>query len=304
MNLHILFDFRKPCDVYRSFFHKAVVWAFVLYPVLIVTACGAETEPSVPGTVYGLSDLPGKQIGVLADSQADLYATDLELPSEQEEPSVIIRYSHLDEAVEDLKTGRLDCIIMDASSAENYCGENDHLAILEEAFSWQEYSICLGAGQTELAASLNEALAILEENGTLKEISDRYITTSNDHPAPTEEIPAEGSADSSDITGDTGASGSGRLLRVATSSGFQPYTYYDINGNLTGIDIDVACALAEYLDMDIRITDMSYESLFTSVADGTADFAIAGISPFEDPMETCIFTDTYTTACQMVLVRE
>lgn len=277
---------------------KFISCALVLSMIFLLSACGEE--PLIAGTIHELSDLPGKNVGVLANSQADLYATDLELPFGEEEPSVIIRYNSLDQAVEDLKTGTLDCIIMDAGPAEDYCSENEHLALLEEAFSWQEYSICLGAGQRELALTLNQALALLEEDGVLKKISDRYITTENAVSNPVEADSAETDADE---TSD-GISGSRQLLSVATSSGFPPYTYYDENGELTGIDIDIAYALAEHLGMDIRITDMDYESLFTSVADGTVDFAIAGISPSEDLMDTCIFTDPYSTACQMVLVRE
>lgn len=295
-------------------FLKKFSFFMIFCTVLLLTACSDETI--IEGTVHTLDDLPGKNIGVLANSQADLYATDLELPSGEEAPSVIIRYHSLNQAVEDLKTGILDCIIMDASPAENYCSENEHLAVLEEVFSWQEYSICLGTSQTDLADTLNQTLALLEENGTLKEISDRYITTedvSSDTSSPenitgyAEDFDSE--TDSADFSGnpDAGETDSvrdGKLLRAATSSGFQPYVYYDENGELTGMDIDLACAVASQLGMEIQITDMDYESLFTSVADGTADFAIAGITPSDDLMDTCIFTDSYTTACQVVLVRE
>ena len=282
---------------FNRFFFSAVLIILCLF----MTSCGEEAP--VSGTVYELADLPGKRVGVLADSQADLYATDLELPADNQEPSVIVRYQSLDKAVEDLKTGTLDCIIMDASSAEKYCSENEHLVTLEEAFSWQEYSICLGSDRTELADTLNQALAILEERGTLKEISDRYITTENSAADSTEAEFWEAEISETEAVSDS-SENSGQILHAVTSSGFRPYTYYDGNGDLTGIDIDIACALADYLNMDIRITDMDYESLFTRVSGKDADFAIAGISPSEDLSETCIFTDTYTTACQMVLVRE
>lgn len=301
------------CFSHCSFFRSPGFFSFIRPAVMLLSCClfltACQTETSVAGTVYELSDLPGKRIGVLTDSQADLYATDLELPSDDQEPSVIVRYQSLDASVEDLKTGTLDCIIMDASSAETYCSENQHLITLDEAFSWQEYSICLGADRTELTETLNQALAVLEENGTLQEISDRYITTENRSSAPEDAGFMEAELSEPEFSADDPETADSdqpprQTLHAATSSGFQPYTYYDENGTLTGIDIDIARALADYLDMDIQITDMDYESLFTSVADGSADFAIAGISPGEIPAETCIFTDSYTAACQMVLVRE
>lgn len=308
MNLKKIWRFVKNC-FFRVHFRGSAgrLTVFLLVCGLLLTACGEETL--ISGTVYGLSDLPGKRVGVLADSQADLYSTDLELPADNQEPSVIVRYQSLDEAVDDLKTGTLDCIIMDASSAEKYCNENKHLVTLEEAFSWQEYSICLGADQAELTDTLNQALAILEENGTLKKISDRYITTENSSKTFAEAgfmeaEPSETAIETKKEADFPEETDPVPTLHAVTSSGFQPYVYYDENGELTGMDIDIAHALAEYLNMDILITDTDYQSLFTSVTDGSADFAIAGISPSEELSETCLFTDTYTTACQMVLVRE
>ena len=273
---------------------------FLLCSAFVLSACGKE-KADIPGTVFSLGDLPGKRIGVLRDSQADLYATDLELPSGEEEPSVIKRYDSLDTAVKDLQEGLLDCIIMDSSLTDDYCEIYNNLAVLDEAFVWEEYSICLGADQRELASQLNQALALLEENGTLQEITKRYIKKEA-RKSETPDHTSEDTADNSSSSGKT--ENSGKTLHVATNSGFEPYVYYDESGTLTGLDMDLAHALADQLGINIEITDMDYESLFASVADGTSDFAIGGIFPSDDLAETCLFTDSYTTACQMVLVRK
>lgn len=283
-------------------FKNLKLYKIIFFPVLLfcsllfLTACNKEKE-AIPGTVYEIGDLPGKRVGVLTDSQADLYATDLELPSGTEEPSIIRRYTSLDTAVDDLQEGILDCIIMDSSLTDSYCEAYDNLAVLDEAFAWEEYCICLGADQTEFASQLNQALALLEEDGTLLEITERYIKKEVTESAASEDVSGKPSESGSSVSGK-------QLLRVSTSSGFEPYVYYDENGTLTGFDIDVAYALADQLGMEIEITDMNYSDLFTSITDGTTDFAIAGIFPAEDLMENFLFTDSYTTACQMVLVRK
>ena len=271
---------------------------------LLVSGCGETADSTISGTVFELSDLPGKRIGVLTGSQGDLYATDLELPMGNEEPSVIERYMSLDTAVEDLRTGILDCVIMDAVLADEYCAADDHLAVLDEAFVWEEYAICLGPEQTELRDQLNQALAILEENGTLDEITSKYIRKEvsmedfEDPEDPLADDLTDYSAESQNFADET------TVLHVATTSGYEPYIFYDESGNLTGLDVDVAYALAKQLDMEIEITDMDYAELFSSVTDGSCQMAIAGIFPSEDLLETHLFTDSYTTACQMVLVRK
>ncbi|MDO5410319.1 MAG: transporter substrate-binding domain-containing protein [Lachnospiraceae bacterium] len=280
-----------------SFLFRILLFA-CLFPAVILffTGCGKKDE-KIPGTVHEQKDLPGKSVGVLTSSQADLYATDLELPSGEEAPSIINRYDSFDKMLADLNSGALDCIITDTASAADCCEKNKNLFILEEAFVWEEYAICLGAEQKQLQKQLNQTLALLEEEGVLTEITERYLSAKASDK--TEESDEKSSADDQ-----SDSSNSRETLRVATCSGFQPYVYYDETGELTGIDIDVARALARRLNKKLEIKDMEYESLFTSIADGSADFAIAGISPSEDLMESCLFTDSYTTDCQVILARK
>lgn len=318
--------------------------------VLLISGCGKQEEALVAGTVFELGDLPGKRIGVLTGSQADLYATDLELPMGEEEPSIIERYLLLDEAVEDLKSGYLDAVIMDAVLAEEYTAANSWLGTLEEAFVWEEYAICLSPEQTELQAKLNQALALFEEDGTLKEISSRYIrkeVSLEDFETPVLSAEKEGSEEESSVehsedgtfaafmknasenetliekkseekplaedsqsenpTADRSqAENTSKkdVLHVATTSGYEPYVFYDEAGELTGFDIETARKLAQKLELEIEFQDLDYEELFTSLTEGRCDIAIAGLVPSEDLQEQYLFTDCYTTACQMVLVRQ
>ncbi len=283
--------------------------------VLLISGCGKQEEALVAGTVFELGDLPGKRIGVLTGSQADLYATDLELPMGEEEPSIIERYLSLDEAIEDLKSGYLDAVIMDAVLAEEYTAANSWLGTLEEAFVWEEYAICLSPEQTELQAKLNQALALFEEDGTLEEISSRYIrkeVSLEDFETPVLSAEKEGSQEESSVEhseDETFAAPMEKtpkkdVLHVATTSGYEPYVFYDESGELTGFDIETAEKLAQKLELEIEFQDLDYEELFTSLTEGRCDIAIAGLVPSEDLQEQYLFTDCYTTACQMVLVRQ
>lgn len=283
--------------------------------VLLISGCAKQEEALVAGTVFELGDLPGKRIGVLTGSQADLYATDLELPMGEEEPSMIERYLSLDEAVEDLKSGYLDAVIMDAVLAEEYTAANSWLGTLEEAFVWEEYAICLSSEQIELQAKLNQALALFEEDGTLEEISSRYIrkeVSLEDFETPVFSAEKESSEEENSVEHSEDGTFSALMentpkkdvLHVATTSGYEPYVFYDEAGELTGFDIETARKLAQKLELEIEFQDLDYEELFTSLTEGRCDIAIAGLVPSEDLQEQYLFTDCYTTACQMVLVRQ
>lgn len=53
------------------------------------------------------------------------------------------RYNKGNEAVQALKAGQVDCVIIDSQPAEKFVEKNDDLKILEEDFVNEEYAICL-----------------------------------------------------------------------------------------------------------------------------------------------------------------
>ena len=70
-------------------------------------------------------------------------------------------------------------------------------------------------------------------------------------------------------------------LVMATEPGFAPYEYYE-NGEVVGVDVDIAKEIAKRLDKKLVIKDVSFDFLINEVKSGKADFAAAGISITED----------------------
>ena len=92
-------------------------------------------------------------------------------------------------------------------------------------------------------------------------------------------------------------------LVLATEAGFAPYEYYK-DGEIVGVDIDIAKEIAKELDKKLVIKDVSFDFLINEVKSGKADFAAAGISITEERKEEVDFTDEYTTSNQVVVVRK
>ena len=49
---------------------------------------------------------------------------------------------------------------------------------------------------------------------------------------------------------------------------------------------------------------MEFDSIVTAVQSGKADIGVAGMTVTEDRLKNIDFTDTYTTAAQVIIVRE
>ncbi len=95
----------------------------------------------------------------------------------------------------------------------------------------------------------------------------------------------------------------GQVLTVGTSADFPPFEYVE-DGEFVGFDMDLIRAIAEVAGFEIRIVDMSFDSLIPALAAGQLDIVIAGMTITEDRRRAVDFSDPYWTADQSVVVRE
>ena len=93
------------------------------------------------------------------------------------------------------------------------------------------------------------------------------------------------------------------VLHMATEGTFPPYEYYD-NGQLVGIDIEVAGAIAEKLGMKLEVVDIAFDSIVSGVQAGKYDMGMAGMTVNEERLEKVNFSDSYATGIQVVIVKE
>lgn len=260
---------------------KLITLALAGVLALSLCACGNKTPEN---TVFSVDDLPGKTIGVQLGTTGDIYATDYE-----EEGSTIERYNKGNDAVMALKQGKVDCVIIDNQPAQAFVAKNDDLTILEEEFAVEEYAICISKDHPELTQAFNEALAELREEGVLDQIVANYIGDDT-----------KGTCPYVTPAGTTYPNGT---LVMATNAAFEPYEYYS-NNEIVGIDAEMAKAICDKLGYELVIEDMEFDSIITAVQSGKADFGAAGMTVTEDRLQNIDFTDTYTTATQVIIVRK
>jgi polar amino acid transport system substrate-binding protein len=90
---------------------------------------------------------------------------------------------------------------------------------------------------------------------------------------------------------------------MVTEAGFAPYEFYE-NGEIVGVDIEIAEEIAEYLDKKLVVKDVAFDSIINELKSGKADFAAAGMSITEERKEEVDFTIEYTVSNQVVVVKK
>ena len=101
----------------------------------------------------------------------------------------------------------------------------------------------------------------------------------------------------------TGCGKKDNQLVMVTEAGFAPYEYYE-NGEIVGVDVDIAKEIAKYLGKELVIKDVSFDSIINEVKSGKSDFGAAGISYTEERAKEVDFTIDYSISKQVIIVKE
>ncbi len=96
---------------------------------------------------------------------------------------------------------------------------------------------------------------------------------------------------------------SGKII-WATNADFAPYEYLDENGEIIGLEAEIAAYVAKKLGLELEALDMNFDSVIDSVVAGEADMGIAALTVTEDRSRLVSFTDPYTSSVQVIIVKK
>ena len=93
-------------------------------------------------------------------------------------------------------------------------------------------------------------------------------------------------------------------LVVGMELAYPPFEMTDEKGNPSGISVDIANALGEYLGRDIRIENMAYNGLIPSLMTGKVDIILSSMTITEERKESISFSDPYSKSYLSLLVNK
>jgi ABC-type amino acid transport substrate-binding protein len=130
--------------------------------------------------IESLEDLDGKTVA------AQQGTTGLELAKEKLGDSEIRPYPEGPDAVNALKAGTVEGVVIDAPVAQNAVEKSGGVEIAEKVPTEETYGIAVGQGETQLLGEINKALKKVEQDGTYKKIYEKWF-----HLAPPKDIESE-----------------------------------------------------------------------------------------------------------------
>lgn len=116
-------------------------------------------------SITDINSIGNKKIAVQLGSVADTFVTD-----EYDEATIVRQKKYL-AAIEDLKVGKVDCVVMDELPAKEIVNSNTGIKILNGALTNDSYGMVVKKGNKELLEVINKVLNRLSSDGSI----DRYI---------------------------------------------------------------------------------------------------------------------------------
>ena len=92
-------------------------------------------------------------------------------------------------------------------------------------------------------------------------------------------------------------------IKFGTNAEFPPYEERQ-RGDIVGFDVDMMNAVCDYLNYELLIEDMAFDSVIPAVQSGKADVGVAGLSVTPDREKNVLFTNNYAVTHQVVIVRK
>ncbi len=259
---------------------KILFLAVIFTAVLQISGCSGRVSAN---TVHSENDLKGKNIGVTKGSAAIVYADGY---------GTLHTYDSAETMLNDVRYGILDCAGMDEILAKSLVKKIPGLKILSEPLVEADFCFAIAKENPDLRDAVNSALMALTESGQLDKIIEGYIP-GNDY--------RYQSPNNIDLSNGT--------LTLAVDAKLPPYSYTDDEGQPRGLDIDIARAVCDILQVKLKVSvveksDGDKNNLLITVQYGKADFSLGGVTDNENDAKLVVFSEPYTTCTQVIVVRQ
>lgn len=119
--------------------------------------------------IKSLEDLEGKTVGVQQGT------TGQELAKEKANASEVRPYPEGPDAVNALKSGTVEAVVIDAPVAANAVEKSGGVEIAEKVPTEEEYGIAVAQGETELLEEINKGLKEVQKDGTYTKIYEKWF---------------------------------------------------------------------------------------------------------------------------------
>ena len=226
---------------------RLIMMAIVII-VIILTGCKGGSRTAI----NSVSDLKGKVIGTISGSTSEKGYSDMMTTFIGDEPKEVIPMNRRSDLLAAILAGKIDAAASPRIVTEYYAKRNRNLKIIEQPKSFEvNIVMAVRSSDQKLKTDLDSAIAVLQGNGSLKLLEDKWINNLpvNSEPA-FEEIPK--------INGSN-------TFYVGVSGDFAPLDYIASDGRPAGYNVALLAEIGKILKVNFEIVSIETQAKFVAL---------------------------------------
>lgn len=238
--------------------------------IVLGTVFFAGTGFSQP--ITSVNDLEGKLVAVPQGTLADVLVMET-IPN-----TAVVYYEDAKACLDALKAGPASAAAYDEPVMRSLLRNYPDLIMLPEFITNDTYGLAVNLKNTELKNTMDKVIRESLVSGKLAEMEARWFAYSTDEPAPEPEVlKAQGQ----------------KVLRFGTAAVVEPFTFKNANGDIIGLDIELAGYIAQELGMRLQIVDMPFDEMIPALQAGKVDMIGACITISPNRKQMVLFSIPY-----------
>lgn len=244
------------------------IWALII--LLFPASCASRR----PNSVFSAGDIAGKSVGVLEGTASESYLRGME-------GGVNIRlFTSVSALSAELRSGGVDAALADEDTAAQLL-RSSALRALDTPFVDSDYCIAVSEDNRGLYEAVESAVVNLSRAGVLRRIGEDWISGTA--------VPYSDETEYRDT------------LTVAVSDDFWPYSYRNRQGELMGLEIDVARRVCSELGVNAEFKVVKADMILYMAESGKVSFSIGRIARGG---ASVLYTSSYMNSKQEIIVRK
>ena len=252
----------------RNFSYIKIFFLIFFFIFPMQSNANGEAQPISNTKLYSINDLTDKRIGVLMGSAHETYATKT-YPN-----ATVMQYKSAADVLLAVKTDKVDAALYDAEPLREIFRQDNSLGLLGDSLFSFDVGVGFNKKNNELKDRFNKFLAKIKEDGTYKDMVDRWMIKGE---VTMPEIKAQKNKG---------------ILVIGISDSGLPFAIVKDN-RLVGFDIELVSRFAAAENKDIKFSNMDFGSLISAVSSGKADMIASSIYVTEERKKQIDFSDSY-----------
>jgi len=256
--------------------------------LMFLNGCTRELKDIVINSPEDLKGLKvGCQVATTAHESCDefLKTIDFDLKT----------YDQVIQPFADLKTGRIDAVVVDEVVARHYVVlEPESYMVTGSKLTYEPIGVCFKKANTAMRDTVNAIIAKFHKDGTLKRLSEKWF--GEDLTGNLETVATVPEIDKKPFEGKT-------VLKIGVDDTYPPMEYKNDKNETIGFDIDLAREIGRELGLTVEFVSTAWDGIFTSLNTDKFDAIISSVSINEEREKNFALTKPYVSNAQVIVVR-